>query len=84
MKEEEIGIITHYFNNISVGIIHLTAPLKVGDTVHIKGAHDDFSQKIDSMQIEHESVDSAKKGDSIGVKVTKKVHPHDKVYKILE
>jgi hypothetical protein len=36
------------------------------------------------MQIEHESVDSAKKGDSIGVKVTKKVHPHDKVYKILE
>jgi translation elongation factor EF-1alpha len=56
----------------------------VGDKIHVKGAHDDFSQAIDSMQIEHESIDSAKKGDSIGLKVIKKVHPHDKVFKIVE
>ena len=84
MEEKEVGIITHYFNKISVGIIHLTAPLKVGDKIHIKGAHDDFSQTIDSMQIEHEGVDAAKKGDSIGIKVIQKVHPHDKVYIITE
>ena len=71
-------------NKISVGIIHLTAPLNVGDKIHIKGAHDDFTQTIDSMQIEHESIDSAKSGDSIGIKVIQKVHPHDKVYKIIE
>ena len=84
MKEKEVGIITHYFNNISVGIIQLTAPLKVGDKIHIKGAHDDFTQTIDSMQIEHETISAAKKGESIGLKVSKKVHPHDRVFLISE
>ena len=84
MKEKEIGIVTHYFSNISVGIVQLNAPLKVGDTIHIKGAHDDFTQTIDSMQIEHETVESAKEGDLVGVKVIQKVHPNDKVFIVFE
>lgn len=83
MPEEKIGIITHYFNKISVGIIQLSAPLKVGDTIHIKGAHDDFTQEIDSMQIEHENVQEGKVGDFVGIKVSGKVHPHDAVYKVI-
>jgi translation elongation factor EF-1alpha len=82
--EKEVGVITHYFSNISVGIIELSAPLKVGDTIHVKGAHDDFTQTVDSMQIEHESVESAKEGDMIGIKVAEKVHPHDKVFLVVE
>ncbi len=84
MEEKEIGIITHYFGNISVGIIKLDAPLKVGDTIHIKGAHDDFSQTIDSMQIEHEEVVSAKEGDLVGLKVIQQVHVNDKVFIVSE
>ena len=84
MEEKEIGIITHYFGNISVGIIKLDAPLKVGDTIHIKGAHDDFSQTIDSMQIEHEEVESANKGDLVGLKVLQQVHVNDKVFIVSE
>jgi putative protease len=84
MEEKKIGVITHYFGNISVGIIKLDAPLKVGDTIHIKGAHDDITQSVDSMQIEHESVESAKKGDEVGIKVIEKVHPHDEVYLVAE
>ena len=84
MKEKQIGVITHYFNHLEVGIIELSAALKVGDTVHIKGAHDDFTQTIDSMQIEHESVNQAKKGDMVGVKVSSKVHQNDKVFKVTE
>jgi translation elongation factor EF-1alpha len=80
MGEKKIGVITHYFGHISVGIIELSAPLKVGDTIHIKGAHDDFTQSVDSMQIEHDSVESAGKGDMVGIKVIEKVHPHDEVY----
>jgi len=82
--EKKIGVITHYFGNISVGIIKLDAPLKLGDTIHIKGAHDDFTQSVDSMQIEHDSAESADKGDEIGVKVVGKVHPHDEVYLVTE
>ena len=84
MEEKEVGIVTHYFGHISVGIVELSAPLKVGDTIHIKGAHDDFTQTIDSIQIEHETVESAKEGDLAGIKVIQKVHPHDKVFIVSE
>lgn len=82
MEEKKIGVITHYFGKISVGIIKLDAPLKVGDTIHIKGAHDDFSQSVDSIQIEHDSVESASKGEEVGIKVIQKVHPNDEVYQV--
>ncbi len=84
MAEKEVGVITHYFGNISVGIIELSGPLKVGDVIHVQGAHDDFTQTVDSMQIEHEAVESAKEGDAIGMKVAEKVHPHDKVFLVVE
>ena len=84
MEEKEIGVITHYFGKISVGIIELNAPLKVGDTIHIKGAHDDFTQTIDSMQIEHDAVESGNKGDFVGIKVIQQVHANDKVFLVIE
>ena len=84
MKEKEIGIVTHYFGKISVGIIQLSAPLKAGDTIHIKGAHDDFTQTVSSMQIEHDTLESAKAGDVVGIKVIQKVHPNDKVFLVFE
>ncbi len=83
MQEKEIGKITHYYGHLSVAIIELTDLLKVGETVHIKGHSEDFTQTVDSMQIEHQSVSEAKAGDSIGIKVNQKVHPQDKVYKVI-
>lgn len=82
-EEKEVGQITHYYGHLSVGIIELTDNLKVGDNIHIKGHSDDFTQAIDSMQIEHKDVQEAKAGDLIGIKVIQKVHPHDKVFKII-
>jgi len=84
MPEEEIGKIVHYYNNIEVGLIELTASLKAGDTIHIKGAHDDFTQSVESMQIEQDKIEEGKAGDTVGVKVTQKVHENDKVYKVTE
>ena len=84
MEEKEIGVITHYFGKVSVGIIQLKGVLEVGNTIHIRGTHDDFTQVIESMQIEHETVDKAKKGDMVGIKVSQRVHPNDKVYLVTE
>jgi len=84
MEEKEIGVITHFYGHISVGIIELSDVLKVGENIHIKGHSSDFTQAVDSMQIEHKDVPEAKAGDLIGIKVAQKVHPHDKVYKVLE
>lgn len=84
-KEQLVGKITHCFGKIEVGIVEITkSALKVGDMIHIKGASTDFEQKIDSMQIEHEQVDKAKKGDVIGLKVKDKVREGDEVYKAAE
>jgi len=84
MAEEEIGVISHYYNHLGVGIIELSAPLKVGDTIHVKGAHDDFTQTVESMQVEYKDVQEGKAGDLVGVKISQKVHEHDKVYKVTD
>ena len=83
--EKLIGKVTHYFNKISVGIIEITdGELNVGDTIHIKGHTSDITQQVPSMQIEHEPIEKAKKGDAIGVKVDAHVHEHDQVYLVTE
>jgi translation elongation factor EF-1alpha len=85
MPEEEIGKVTDYFRKIEVAAIDITqGTLSVGDTIHIKGHTTDFTQVVESMQIEHENVQTAKAGDSIGIKVKDHVRDHDKVYKVTE
>jgi len=84
-KEEgkPIGKITHYFSNIGVAVIDLSSALKEGDTIRIVGGEDtDFNQAVGSMQIEHEKIDVAKKGDSVGLKVKEKVREGYSVYKV--
>jgi len=80
--EKEIGKVTHYYNHLAVGIIKLTAPVAIGDTIHIKGAHDDLTQAVASMQSGKDKIEKAKAGEEVGVKVIQKVHENDKVYKM--
>jgi len=81
--EEEIGTIIHYYSKINVGILELShGELKVGETIHIKGKTTDFSQPVDSLQIEHLSVESVKKGESAGVRVKEHVREGDKVFRV--
>ncbi len=86
MPEEEgklIGKVTHYFSKIGVAVIELSDVLSVGDTIRIVGGEEtDFEQTIDSMEIEHEKIEKAKKGDAIGIKVKEKVREGYKVYKV--
>ena len=84
MPEEKklIGKITHYFTKIGVAVVELTDKVSVGDMISIEGPSTNFQQKIDSMQIEHKNVKTAKKGDSIGLKVMDRVRETDSVYKV--
>jgi len=82
-EEKPIGRITHYYSNLSVAIIELTGgDLKVGEMIHIRGKHTDFTQTVDSIQIEHQSVPQAKKGQVVGIKVEEKVREHDQVFRV--
>jgi len=79
---QEVGKITHFFSKISVAVVELTAALSVGDRIRVQGPTTDFEQTVDSMQIEHENVKTAKKGQSIGLKVKERVRENDTVYKV--
>lgn len=80
---KEIGKVTHFFTKISVAIVELSGELAVGDTILVKGPSTNLEQKVDSMQIEHENVKKATKGQSIGLKVNDRVREHDVVYKVV-
>jgi putative protease len=83
-KEIEVAKVEDYFDRVNVVALTVTAEsIRVGDLLHFKGHTTDFIQKIDSMQIEHESVEEAKAGDSVGIKVKDRVRSHDKVYKVI-
>lgn len=82
--EKQIGKISHFFPKISVAVIDLTDSLKVGDEIVIKSSEREVRQKVDSIQIEHENVSTAKKGQSVGVKVVESVHEGNKVFKVEE
>ena len=86
MSEEnviEVGHITHFFSKIQVAVLELTAPLTLGDRILVKGPTTDFEQVVDSMQIEHENIQKAEAGQSIGLKMTERARERDVVYKKL-
>ena len=81
--EERVGFVTHYYGHLSVAAIRLeSGPLRVGDTIRILGHTSDFRQRVDSMQIEHQSVTEAGKRQEIGIKVREHARENDEVYKV--
>ncbi len=84
MAEVFIGQVTDYFAKIGVAALKIAeGELKVGDIIHFLGNTTDFEQPINSLQIAHQAVDSAKTGEAVGIKVKDRVRPGDKVYKVI-
>ena len=80
MAEREVGKITHYYSNIGVAIVDVSDAISVGDKIHVQGATSDFEQEVGSLQVEHESVETAKAGQVVGLKVDEKVRGGDTVF----
>jgi putative protease len=82
--EEEIGWVSHFFSHVVVAGIELSAPVKVGDKIRIKGHTTDLEVSVDSMQVDNANVEEAQPRQSIGIKVSDRVRPGDHVYKVTE
>jgi putative protease len=81
MTETKIGTVTHYYNHLHVaGVIITDGELHKGDTVHIQGHTSDFTQKVDSMEMDHGAIEVAHVGDDIGLRVIDHAREHDAVY----
>ena len=78
---DRIGIVTHYFSNISVAVVKIeSGHLRVGDTIHIRGHTTDIKQRIDSLQVDHKPVPEVGPNDDFGLKVSQHAREHDVVY----
>lgn len=84
MPEVLIGKVKHYFSKISVAAIELEDKIKVGDKIHIAGHSTDITSVVESIQIEHESIQKAERGQIVGIKVPAKVREGDKVFLVKE
>ncbi len=84
-EKEKIGTVFTYFSKIGVAGIRLTdGVMSVGDTISIEGHTTNFTQTVDSIQMDHGPVESSGQGEEVGIKVSSKVRNHDVVYKIVE
>lgn len=83
-EKKLVGKVTHYFGNLGVAVVELTEEVKVGDKLAIEGTTTKIEQKLDSMQIDKDSVKKAGAGQSIGLKVKDRVRTGDVVYKLVE
>ena len=82
-REEAVGIVTHYYSHLGVAVIQVNkGTLRTGDQSHIKGHTSDITQIVGSMEYEHQHVDAAEAGKSVGLKVVDHVREHDIVYLI--
>ena len=85
MAEQEIGVVTHYFGKIAVaGIEIIAGELRAGDTIHILGHTSDFTQVVESMQLDNQTIEVATPGQKIGIKVLDHAREHDKVFRVSE
>lgn len=81
MGDKPVGKVTHYYDKIGVAVIEVEKPLAVGDEIKFSGHDNEFSQKIESMQIEHDQVQKVAKGKVIGMKVDQPVKENDLVFR---
>jgi putative protease len=82
LADFKVGKITHYYNKIGVAVVELTDTLRVGDTIKISGHGRDFTQVVNSMQVEHEQIQEAKKKQAVGLKVDQEVKEGDEVFRV--
>ena len=82
-SEERIGVVTHYYSHPSVATIRLeSGTLRVGDMVHIRGHTTDFSQKVESLEVNHAPATEVGPNDDFGLKVVEHTREHDVVFKM--
>ncbi|MCP4683658.1 MAG: translation elongation factor-like protein [Desulfobacterales bacterium] len=85
MPEEQVAIIVKFFAKPGVAALEVTGGnLKIGDLLRYKGHTTDFTEQVTSMEVDNQSIEEAKAGDLVGIKVKERVRENDKVYKVVE
>ena len=84
LQTQEIGRVDTYFAKVGVVAVKLKRKLEVGEEILVRGHTADFVQRVKSIQIQHESVDVARRGAEVGIKVRRRCRRGDRVFRVLE
>lgn len=82
MPDFKVGMITHYYDKIKVAVLELSETLSAGDTIRISGHGKEFTQPVASMQVEHQNIQTAEKGQAVGLQVDQEVKEGDEVFRV--
>jgi len=80
--EEEIGKVAHWYDKINVAVLDLSGTLKIGDKIKVSHGNNEFECAVESMQVNHEQVPSAKKGDEVAIKLPQKTKTGAVLFKV--
>ena len=82
--EQRIGVVTHYYSHLSVAALQLDpgATLRAGDVIHVLGHTTDFSQRVESLEVDRKSVLEVGPNDDFGLKVVDHARERDVVFKV--
>ena len=85
MTEQLVGVVTHFFSGPGVAVVQLSdeGHIAVGDQLHFVGHTTDFTETVESMEVEHHKVEKAAAGDEIAIKVIDRARQHDQVFKVV-
>jgi hypothetical protein len=84
MEYQYVGVVTHYFDRISVAVILLEQELYLDDWILIQGPRTSVEQQVQSMQINHQGIDKGQPGEEIALKVDNAVREGDEVFLIVQ
>lgn len=82
MDEEQVGIVTHFYRRISVAVVQLSAPLAIGDTIHIVGRITNFLQPVSSMEIDYHKIESVDAGQEVAIQMDEYTRRGDTIFKV--
>ncbi|PIZ42423.1 translation elongation factor-like protein [candidate division WWE3 bacterium CG_4_10_14_0_2_um_filter_42_8] len=84
MEEKNVGFVKHVFKKISVAVLEVSDSFEIGDHLRFTSKNEGFSQIASSMEVNHQKVNIARKGDDVAIKVDRPVKKRDLVFKVMQ
>ncbi len=80
---KEVGQVVAFFRIPVVAVIRVgRRGLKLGDQIWIRGHTTNLKLTVSSMQINHQPITKAQKGDEVGIQIPSRARKGDRLYQI--
>jgi putative protease len=78
--ESLVGTVAQYDQINGLALVNLSDMLFVGQNIHIKGPHDDFTQTVGDLQLARQRVEVAYPGELVNITPKQPVEERDQIF----